>query len=436
MKKQLLLLLLLGCYVQASAINYPTTSKTLKNGLKVIVCQKPGNDFVYLQVWYRTGSKDEVPGNRGMAHMFEHMMFRGTQKYPGDVFDKNIEKSGGYSNASTHSDFTEYHEYIPKTSLELGLDMEADRMSNLVVSQEILNTERQVVGEEFRNWTNDWNRNLYLSEYKILYPEGHPYTVNTIGNLDEITAFTAKQCMDFYNNYYSPNNAFVVVTGDVNPDEVFAMAEKHFGPLTKQLVLKPKENLPDLVKAAPKQDEMAIDMFLQVYSYAIPFPAITSKDYYALDMLTNLLFLDENSLLNNSLVKKKHQVYAILSMEESRFFLYQSIQTINFYMSASPGNLKVKKAVKDELAKVKEEGIPQGLMDNYIKSLEANDIQYQYSSEYISNDLGWAELYLGDYNRASHVIEQYKKVTNEDLKRVATTYFSDDQLHVVNIKPE
>jgi zinc protease len=436
MKKYLIWGVLMALAIDAGAINNPSTSKTLKNGLKVIVCEKPGNDYVYLQVWYRTGSKDEVPGIRGMAHMFEHMMFRGTTKYPGDALEKNLEKAGGNFNASTHNDFTEYHEYIPKSALELGMDMEADRMANLKVTQEVLNTERQVVGEEFRNWMNDWNRRMALNEYKVLYPDGHPYTVNTIGNLDEITAFTAAQCMAFYNNYYSPNNAYVIVTGNVKSEDVFTLAEKYFGPLTKQLNLKARENLPDLVKSAPKKDEMPLDQMLQVYSYAIPFPAISTKDYFALNMLTDMVFLNENSILNNRLVKKGHQVFAIVSDEETRFYLYPSIQTFNFYMSASPGNLKVKKAVKDELAKIKTEGIPKSSIDNYITSEESREIQGNYSSEAISWELGEAELYFNDYHKAYAMIDEYRKVSPDDLKRVASTYFADDRLHVINIKPE
>src|ERR1039458_1859639 len=120
MKKYLLVLALSAIWFQARAIEYPSVSKSLKNGLKVIVCQKPGNDFVFLQVWYRAGSKDEAPGAHGMAHMFEHMMFRGTEKYPGQSFFKKIERVGGSLNASTHSDLTEYHEYIRSEERRVG----------------------------------------------------------------------------------------------------------------------------------------------------------------------------------------------------------------------------------------------------------------------------------------------------------------------------
>jgi len=436
MKKYLLAFILSASFLNGYAISYPSVSKTLRNGLKVIVCQKPGNDYVYLQVWYRAGSKDEAPGVHGMAHMFEHMMFRGTEKYPGHSFFRNVEKVGGVLNASTHSDFTEYHEYIPKTALDMCMDMEADRMGNLKVTQEILNTEREVVGEEFRDNMNNWESRMVLNEYKTLYPENDPYTVNPIGSLEEITSFTADECMDFYNKYYSPNYAYVVVVGNVNPDDVFAMADKYFGPLTKQLNLKDKSNLPDLTNAKPKLSEMPLDQMLQVYSYVMPYPDILSKDHYALNMLTGLLFLDENSILNDILVKKKHMVYAIVSTEESRFFKYPSEQSIDFFMSAQPGNFKVKKIVSDEINDIIANGVPQALIDNYIRAREAADIESNYSAESISANLGEAELYFGDYQKAYHSIDAYKKVTVDDIKRVAATYFAPDRISVINIKPD
>jgi len=436
MKKYFLVSAFMTVSLYASAIEYPSVSKTLKNGLKVIVCQKPGNDFVYLQVWYRAGSKDEAPGVHGMAHMFEHMMFRGTEKYPGHSFFRNVEKVGGVLNASTHSDFTEYHEYIPKTALDMCMDMEADRMGNLKVTQDILNTERQVVGEEFRDNMNNWEGRMVLNEYKALYPDNDPYTVNPIGSLEEITSFTADECMDFYNKYYSPNYAYVVVVGDVKPDDVFAMAEKYFGPLAKQLSLKDKSNLPDLTNTKLKLTEMPLDQMLQVYSYVIPYPEISSKDYYALNMLTGLLFLDENSILNDILVKKKHLVYAIVSTEETRFFKYPSEQPIDFFMSAQPGNFKVKKIVTDEINDVIADGVPQALIDNYIRAREAADMESNYSAESIGNSLGEAELYFGDYQLAYHNIDGYKKVTIDDIKRVAATYFAPDRISVINIKPD
>jgi zinc protease len=203
--------------LKGSAIDYPIRSTTLENGLKVIVCEKNTNDMVETEVWYRVGSKDEWDGVRGMAHMFEHMMFRGSKNFSGegDVYIKLMEKMGGSVNAYTTFDRTVYHQEVPAKHIEKVLEMEADRMVNLILDQKVLDTEREVVGEELRLGENNWYNRMASERYRQLYPKGHPYQVDVIGFLPEILAFTTKQCQDFYDKYYSPNNAFIVVTGNV-----------------------------------------------------------------------------------------------------------------------------------------------------------------------------------------------------------------------------
>ena len=191
--KKILFLLIANCQLlTALAYDYPTSSKTLSNGLKIIVCEKPGGSMTEVQLWYKTGSKDEVEGIRGMAHMFEHMMFRGSKNYmgEGDVFIDSMETIGANVNAYTSFDRTVYHENIPNEKLEMVLKMEADRMENLVLSQNTLDVERQVVGEELRNGQNNWFQRMHDDVYDHLYPDGHPYRVDVIGYLPQILAFT------------------------------------------------------------------------------------------------------------------------------------------------------------------------------------------------------------------------------------------------------
>ncbi len=426
-------MLIASCF-QARAIEYPSFSTTLKNGLKVIVCEKTGNDFAFFQVTYRTGSKDEKEGIRGMAHMFEHMMFRGTEKYPGNAVFDNVRKVGGDCNASTSFDRTEYHEYVPASALEKMMDIEADRMNNLVITQDILNTERQVVGEELRNGLSNWYGKMNADRYKLLYPEGHPYEVDVIGFLDQITAFTTAQCQAFYDAHYAPNNAFVVVVGNVKHEEVFALAEKYFGVITKHLKPEEKKDIPDVFTSRVKLNDLALDFPLQIYSYVIPLPAATDKDYFAIDMLGDLLFFDDNSILKNRLINKDHQAYAIQNSSD-KTALYPHLEVIDIIMNAQMGNVKVKKAIREEIDKIASDGIDQRIIDNFIKGLEATYIMDDYSAEGIAIELGNYEYYGHDYNLAYHAIDNYKKVTPEDLKRVAATYFSTDRVQVINVKP-
>jgi len=433
--KQALIFVFTLIILTGVAQDYPTNSRTLPNGMKIIVCEKPGNDFVEVQVWYRTGSKDEVPGIRGMAHMFEHMMFRGTEKYPGNSVFKLFDKVGAQSNAYTTFDRTVYHEYVPVSALRLAFDLESDRMQNLRVTQEILNSEREVVGEELRNHLNNWYGKMDADRYPLLYPTGHPYEVNVIGHLDEILSFTTEQCMNFYNNYYSPNNAFLVVVGNVQTDSIFTLAEKYFGQVSKQLNLKKRENVPDVASHKLLQQELPLDFPVQIYSYVYPRPAAGEKDYYALNMLSDLLFTDPNSILNNRLVKKDYLAYSINSNPDESS-LYPDVGVIDVIMGAQPGNVKVKRAIREEINKIAADGLPQSKIDKYIKAKEATHVMSNYSAEDIAYYFGLAEYYFNDYKIASKEIDEYRKVTNDDLKRVAADYFSEEKLQVINIKPD
>lgn len=435
MKKILFLLLFSSCLGMLHSQPFPVYTNTLKNGLQVIVYEKPGNDFAEVQVWYKTGSKDEHEGIRGMAHMFEHMMFRGTKKYPGNFFDVVNRKFGWQSNAYTAFDQTVYHEYVPLNSLDTAFDIEADRMSNLVVSQDILNTERQVVGEEYRNGRNNWYEKLFEDIYPFLYPKGHPYEVDVIGNLDEITSFTTEQCMRFYNNFYSPDNAYLIVVGNMKAEEVFTKAEKYFGGIDKHCVKSDRTIIPDVFSTPIKIEEMIVQFPVQIYSLAVPAPVASDKDFPAFKMLTEILFTDPNSILNNRLVKQEFSAYGI-QMNSNFLSLYPSMLSINVIMEVKPGNIKVKKAIKDEINKVIENGIENNRMASYIKSIQSTQLLGLYNAGDIAAQLGIFQYYYNDCRRAFTMADQFKNISSDDLKRVAEKYYQPDKLQFINIKPE
>ncbi len=306
MKYTIVIIALLGLSIKALAIEFPIKSFTLPNGLKVIVCEKNTSPMVQMEVWYRVGSKDEWDGVRGMAHMFEHMMFRGSKKFngEGDVYIHEMEKLGAQINAYTTFDRTVYWQEVPKDNIEKVFAMESDRMENLILDQKVLDTEREVVGEELRLGENNWYRKMMADRYPHLYPAGHPYKVDVIGFLEEITKFTTKQCQDFYDKYYSPNNAYLVIVGDVKAEQMFDFATKYFGGIKKQLPLNAKKAEPDVFSFTPTTEEMQIDYPVQIYSYAVASPAVGTADYYGFNLLRDLLFNNSNSILNNSLIEK------------------------------------------------------------------------------------------------------------------------------------
>jgi zinc protease len=436
MKNKLLLILSIICVGKtARAIEYPIYAKTLANGLKIIVCEKNTNQMAEIQVWYRVGSKDESDGIRGMAHLFEHMMFRGTKKYKDDTKPfKLVNKVGGTSNAYTTFDRTVYHEEVPAINIETFIDMEADRMANLVLDQNVLNTEREVVGEELRLGENDWYSNLSQNRYKVLYPKSHPYSVDVIGYLNEITAFTTKQCQDFYDKFYSPNNAFVTITGNVKAEEMFKLCEKYFGVITKQLPQNIKKTEPDIFSHKIETEEMEVDFPVQIYSYIIPSPAFGHKDYYAFNLFSELVFENDNSIINNDVVNANLAYNMSGGQMSDR--LYSNYSVYDVVMQAGVGNAKTKKTISKVINEIVMEGIDESKITNYISHLETKMVFDNYSNNQINAMLGIAEYYYNDYNKYNAEFEAYKKLKPDDLKMIAQTYFNPENVKVINIKPK
>lgn len=433
-KNLLLLFLAISICSNTYSIQYPSYSKVLRNGLKVIVCEKPGNEFVQVELWYRVGSKDEKPGIRGMAHLFEHMMFRGTEKYPGNAYFDNIDEIGGTTNAYTSFDKTVYWSFIPKSNLDILFEMEADRMNNLLVTQQILDIEREVVGEELRIGQNNWFLKMYKERYSFLYPQGHPYEVDIIGNMNEILTFTDKQCMEFYNNYYSPDNAFLIVIGNVKSTEVFNSAGKYFEIVTKKIISEPLKNNASIFNAAIKKNDFTIDYPLQIYSFIFPMPEASNKDHLPLTMLVDMLLLNDNSILKTRLMKKDYLVFDIISANE-QFNLFPQWYICDVVMAAQPGNIRVKKIVKEETNKIIEFGFPADVYVRYIKSIDKEQIFEDYTAANIALKLGIAEYYFNDYKKAYTLKDDIKKVTTEQLQSVAKKYLSEEKLQFINIKP-
>lgn len=419
----------------AVVLGYPVFDKTLSNGLKIIVCEKPGAAMAEVQLWYHVGSKDEKPGIRGMAHMFEHMMFRGSKKFPGegDVFIDSINAMGGNVNAYTSFDCTVYHETIPQEKIPRVFEMEADRMENLVLDQKTLDIERQVVGEELRNGNSNWFRRVMSQVYDNLYPNNHPYRVDVIGYLDTILMFTTQQCQEFYDKYYTPNNCALIVVGDVKHEDIFKQAEQYFGGIKKNLQhgkIRPF----DINIAQIRKDEFDVDYPVQLYAYMIPQPPVGHTDYYAFLMAKDLLFNNPNSVLQEKIIDEQRLAYGILQASDD-YSLYSSYCQLYIPMNAAPGNVKVKKLITGELASVFEEGFDDEAIKNYIAHLEAEQQLNAYSNNYIADLLGKAEIYYRDYRFWNEKLNQFKKLDAALLSRLSKKYFAPESIRVINIKP-
>ena len=420
----------------ASAYDYPVETKTLSNGLKIIVCEKPGGTETEVQLWYRCGSKDETDGIRGMAHMFEHMMFRGSKNYmgDGDVFIDSMESIGANCNAYTTFDRTVYHETIPNEKIEMVLKMEADRMENLVLDQNTLDVERQVVGEELRNGMNNWFQRMHSDVYEHLYPTGHPYRVDVIGYLDQIVNFTTQQCQDFYDKNYAPNNCTLIIVGDVKAEDVFALASKIFGGIKKQLPPTETSAASTLLADSLRGYEYSVDFPVQIYGYMIPKPPTSSPDFFAWLFFKDLMFTNPNSILQKEIVQDMQAAYQISEASDD-WSIYSNYCELYCIMQAAPGNVKVKKMISSQVQEVIEDGMDETLMKNYIESLKAQRLLGMYQNDFIANELGMADRYFGDYDQYNRVIDEFEKITPDQLHDVVVKYFSPENFKVINIKP-
>jgi zinc protease len=206
-----------------------TSEHKLANGLRIIVKEDHRAPTVVSMLWYKAGSMDEVNGRTGVAHMLEHMMFKGTQAVPDGEFSKRIAAAGGRDNAFTSRDATGYHQQLHKSRLSLAFELEADRMANLVFVPEEFAKELKVVMEERRLRTDDRAQALVYEQLMATALTAHPYRTPTVGWMSDLESMTLRDARDWYDSWYAPNNAILVVVGDVNAPEVFALADRHFG---------------------------------------------------------------------------------------------------------------------------------------------------------------------------------------------------------------
>ena len=410
------------------------TDFTLQNGLKVIVMEKHAIPVVSVNLWYDVGSHDEWDGIRGTAHLFEHMMFRGTPSMPDGDFDRLLKEVGGDNNASTSDDHTIYYERLPAANLELALRMEADRMQNLILNQEILDTERQVVKEEERERSANPIQKLIFKYIRGSVPEGHPYSETPIGIMEQLDTVSVATCQSFYEMYYAPNNAVLVVVGDVTPQKVKQLTENYFGaiPRSKNLPDNPDLSVPARDKKVTLLEKSSFDIPVTFMGYQIP-PA-KHDDIQALTVLNSILSGGESSRLPQRLVRKDKIALFSAGQPYTRqgpgIFIYFAV----YFPHIKPD--KIASTIIDELEKIKKNGVTQDELSKAQKQLLASKIFERYSASSLANSLGSAQLTYGDYREYNKEIERFSKVSSDDIKRVANTYFIDKNLMVMHISPE
>ncbi len=409
---------------------------TLPNGLHVILHEDHSTPIVGVNVWYHVGSKNEVPGRTGFAHLFEHMMFQGSRHYDDDYF-KPLQEAGGTLNGSTNSDRTNYWEVVPSNFLELALWLESDRMGYLLdaMTEEKLANQRDVVKNEKRQ--NYDNRPYGLVSAKIaetLYPANHPYHWLTIGSLDDLTAASMDDVKDFFRRFYTPNNASLVIAGDINPAEARRLAEKYFAPIPKGPEVKP------VAPAQPRLDkELRVTMDDQVslprlYTVWHGVPQFTADDA-PLDMLGSVLAGGKGSRLYKSLVYDKQIATDVSAFNGSR----EIAGTFQIVATAKPGvtTAQLEAAIGEELARIKSEPPTAEEME---RAYNARESAFIYSLQTVggfggkSDQLNQYAVFRGQPDYFARDLARYRNTTAADVRRVANSFLTDKRL-ILTVTP-
>ncbi|MGZ5279522.1 MAG: M16 family metallopeptidase [Pseudobdellovibrionaceae bacterium] len=414
-------------------IQFPVEKYTLKNGLTVILAEDHSVPMISYHTWYRVGSRDEGPGVTGAAHMLEHMMFKGAKKYSGKQFDQVLHENGIVNNAFTSNDYTGFYENLPSSKLELIMDMEVDRMRSLALNPADLTSELQVVGEE-RRWRVDNNPGGLLREmifgnlFKV-----HPYTWPVIGYMADIQAYTPEKLRKFYDTYYVPNNAVLVISGDFEPQKTKALIEKYYSQLESKPL--PEKKFPVEPEAkAPQRKILAWDV--QTKTFMIAYKGIQAghADSFALDLLGNILGGGRSSRLHKKLVYQQQVAssvgsYNMTNADPGAFLVMTTMKPGKTTLGAEQEILAEIEALKAELVTAAElqKAKNQTMMD-YMEGLTTIDGKAQ--------ALAINEIYFGDYQHLFSDLERYNKVKVQDIRNVAKKYLQSQRRVVGILEPK
>ena len=393
-------------------------SKTLANGLKIIVWPDHDIPNANYYTFYKVGSRNEYPGITGLAHYFEHMMFNGTSKRAPGAFDREMEAAGGSNNASTSNDLTIYTDWFPSSALEAIFDLEGDRMANLAFDPKVIESERGVVYSERRSSVDNDNFGTLMEQMQATAWTAHPYQFPTIGWPSDIENWKVDDLKQFFKTYYAPNNAVLVVAGDVDAKEVFALADKYLAPLQKQPEPTPITTVePEQLGERRLVVERA-DAQSPIVAYAFHSGVRAGdKQAPALELLSTILAQGQSSRLHQRLVEREQAAIQSGSFAESGF----DPGLLWVYAVLPPGGdmARAEALLDEELAKIANSGVS---ADELAKARNLKLSAFWRGMATINGKarvLGTYEVFNGDYRKAFDAPAAYNAVTAADIQALA-----------------
>ncbi len=406
--------------------------RTLSNGMKVLLLENHKAPVVTVQVWYHVGSRNESWGKTGLSHMLEHMMFKGTKKVGPEVFSKIIQENGGNDNAFTSADFTAYYTNISADRVRIPLELEADRMANLLLRDEDFKTERMVVMEERRLRTED-NPQAYLAEQlETTAFQIQPYHWPVIGWMADIEGFTLDDLKVHYRTYYNPANAVLVVAGDFRKEALLPEIVRLFSSI-------PKGASPDQKRASDQQQigerRVTVKKEAQLPSLLVGYhvPNLTNPDGYVLEVIAGLLAGGKSSRLYRKLVREKELVFSV-SADNSLVSHDPNLFSISVDPLPKKEIKEIEAAVYEEIDRLRKEPVADGELQKVKNQVEAAFLYGQDSLFYQGMALGEYEMAHG-WRKADDYVPSIEKVTAGDVMRVANLYLISDNRTVAILEP-
>lgn len=415
-----------------------TFETTLKNGLKVIIREDHRSPMVMTQIWYAVGSSDESGNLLGISHILEHMMFKGTQKVPNDEFTRLSRMYGGSINASTFTNYTNYYQLYPKTYFPLALELEADRMRNLLLRQQDFEPEVKVVMEERRLRTDDNPRSLAFERFKwIAYPTSH-YRQPVIGHMKNLQNIQLKDVKKWYQDWYTPNNAVLIIVGDVDAENALRQVQKYFGDIPSRTT-PPRNDVLEFDRVGYRHMELNLAvkvpnlyMAWNVRSLAT---AKNPQDAYALTIIKNVLDSGISSRLQDRLVRDK-KVLTALSVSYDPYNRGDSLFSVSALPADGISLQEAEKAIQDEINILKTELIQPKEVERVTAKFVANLIYSQDDIVGQSKMIGNLEINGLSYRLIDQLPQHFETVTPQDIQRVANIYFVRDNLSTLYLSSE
>jgi zinc protease len=410
----------------------------LNNGLKLIVKEDRRAPIVVSQIWYKVGSSYEYGGVTGISHVLEHMMFKGTDKHGPGEFSRIISENGGEDNAFTGRDYTAYYQHLAKDRLEVAFALEADRMRNVHLTDEEFQKERAVVQEERRLRTEDKPQSLTYEQFSAAAYRASPYRNPVIGWMSDLEALELADLRDWYRRWYAPNNAVLVVAGDVDPKEVLRLARRYFGPLEADPIRAPKPRRePEqmgvnriLVKAPARQPYLLIGFKTPVLN-----GAERGWEPYALEMLEAILAGGDSGRLPSNLVRGT-KIAAAADADYSAYTRLPGMLVLDAVPTPDQGMPALEQALLAEIEKLKTDLVSEEELARVRAQVVASKIFERDSVHYQALQIGLLETIGLDWRLLDEHVERFKQVTAEQVREVARRYLVEDRMTVAVLEPQ